>query len=240
MEREELLQEVQSVIEADGKQLSPSISEETINAELDDELENIGDDEEANRKVFGRIAKRLLRMDGNIHSNVSREVKSYKEKNPYKKPTEKTAGKTAGTEGGEGDSDNETLKLLKGLSERIDRIEQSRKDRESAAAKDAAIEAVKDGLTKKFKEAKVEVNDYIYRQTLRDLEIPDVEDGKSVDTDALVKKMESAYYRNLKAAGLDKKETSKPHKGGQGGGSGASSKLDAMFRKKHPEWGKKE
>ena len=88
MEREELLQEVQGVIESDGKKLSPSISEETINAELDDELENIGEDAEANKKVFTRIAKRLLRMDGNIHSNVSREVKDYKAR-LQQKPVEK-------------------------------------------------------------------------------------------------------------------------------------------------------
>lgn len=231
MEREELLQEVQGVIESDGKQLSPSISEETINAELDDELENIGDDEEANKKVFNRIAKRLLRMDGNIHSNVSREVKNYKDKNPYKNPEE------IGAKGGKSEEEeSETLKLLKSLTKRIDDIEQSRTDKAKADAKNAAVEKVKSGLRKMFKDAKVDVNEYVYRQTIRDLEIPEVEDGKSIDTDGLVKKMERAYYRNLKEAGLDKKDTGKPHQGNKGNGSGSSSKLDEMFRKKHPDW----
>ena len=240
MEREELLQEVQGVIEADGKKLSPSISEETINAELDDELENIGDDEESNKKVFGRIAKRLLRMDGNIHSNVSREVKVYKEQYQAK-----NAGNAAVTEAGKqaaqaaGAEESETLKLLKSLTKRIDDIEAARKNKADAEAKDAAVEAVKDGLRTLFKDAKVEVNEYIYRQTLRDLEIPEAEDGKSINTDDLVKKMERAYYRNLKEAGLDKKDTGKPRNGNRGGGSGSSSKLDEMFNRKHPEWGKK-
>lgn len=241
MEREELLQEVQGVIEADGKKLSPSISEETINAELDDELENIGDDEESNKKVFGRIAKRLLRMDGNIHSNVSREVKVYKEQYQAKKAGSAAGGEAAKPEEAAGGNaeESETLKLLKNLTKRIDDIEASRKSKADAEAKDAAVEAVKDGLRTLFKDAKVEVNEYIYRQTLRDLEIPEAEEGKSINTDDLVKKMERAYYRNLKEAGLDKKDTGKPRNGNRGGGSGSSSKLDEMFKRKHPEWGKK-
>lgn len=235
MEREELLQEVQGVIEADGKQLSPSISEETINAELDDELENIGEDAEANKKVYSRIAKRLLRMDGNIHSNVSREVKDYKAKNPYRQ-VEKKEDKGGKGEGGE---ESETLKLLKSLTERIEGIEKSRQDKADADAKNAAVEAIKKGLRAKFKEAKIEVNEYIYKQTLRDLEIPEAEEGKSIDTDGLINKMERSYYKNLKDAGLDKKETGKPRNGAGGGGSGSSSKLDEMFKKKHPDWAKK-
>lgn len=233
MEREELLQEVQGVIEADGKQLSPSISEETINAELDDELENIGEDEESNKKVYSRIAKRLLRMDGNIHSNVSREVKDYKAKNPYKKETKK---ETKNVEDNGGGDESETLKLLKGLTERIDNIEKSRQDRADAEAKNAAIDTVKKGLRKKFTEAKIEVNEWILKQTLRDMVIPDAEEGKSVDTDGLITKMERAYYKNLKDAGLDKKDTGKPHTGSGGGGGGSSTKLDNAFRKAHPEW----
>ena len=236
MEREELLQEVQGVIESDGKQLSPSISEETINAELDDELENIGEDAEANKKVFTRIAKRLLRMDGNIHSNVSREVKDYKarlQQKPVEKKVEKPVEK-------ESDEESETLKLLKDLKQRMDDIEKSRQDKADADAKNAAVESVKSSLRNLFKEAKIEVNEYIYKQTLRDLEIPEREDGKPIDTDSLVKKMERAYYRNLKEAGLDKKDTGKPHSGNKSGGSGTTSKLDEMFRKKHPDWYKNE
>ncbi len=232
MEREELLQEVQGVIEADGKQLSRSISSETINAELDDELENIGDDEEANKKVYNRIAKRLLRIDGNIHSNVSREVKDYKDKNPYKEPDEGGKSGKGGKSPKDGeDEESEELKMLKSLSARLDNIEKSRKDKEDADAKNAAIDSVKKGLRAKFKEAKIEVNEYIYKQTIRDLEIPETEEGGSIDTDDLIKKMERAYYRNLKEAGLDKSDTSKPHRGATGNGE-QKSRLDMMFEKK--------
>lgn len=238
MEREELLQEVKGVIEADGKNLSRSISEETINAELDDELENIGDDVEANKKVYSRIAKRLLRIDGNIHSNVSREVKEYKEKVANtQKPNEKKT-----TKEGADKEESEELKLLKSLTERIENIEKSRKDSADKAAKDAAVESVKKGLRAKFKEANVEVNEYIYMQTLRDLEIPETEEGKKVDTDELVKKMERAYYRNLKEAGLDKKDAGKPHRGTSSTSGNTKTRLSEMFAKKAARegWAKKD
>lgn len=236
MEREELLQEVQTVIEGEGKNLSPSISEETINAELDDELENINDDDDDETKqvIYRRIAKRLMRIDGNIHSNVSREVKDFKAKYASKNP--KPTTKPTQEDGNE----SEELKILRSLTKRMDDIEQSRADKAKADAKNAAVESVKKGLRSLFKEAKVEVNEYIYRQTLRDLEVPEVEDGRGVDTEGLIKKMERAYYRNLKEAGLDKKDTAKPHAGNRGGsGGGQPSKLDLAFRKHHPDWAKK-
>lgn len=234
MEREELLQEVQGLIEADGKKLSPSISVETINAELDDELVNIGDDEEANKAVYSRIAKRLLRIDGNIHSNVSREVKAYKAKFKPAAPT------TDGGKGADGGDDDDTPAWAKALTKRIDAIEESRKAAADAAAKDAIVDEVKKGLRAKFKSGKIDVNEYVYRQTLRDLEIPATEDGESVDTDALIRKMERQYYENLKEAGLDKRDTGKTHRGASGSGGSGKSRLDEMFSKKAIKegWGK--
>ena len=238
MEREELLQEVQGVIEGEGKHLSPSISEETINAELDEELENINDDDdnETKQAVYSRIAKRLIRIDGNIHSNVSREVRDFKAKHASKTPKPNEVKPTKGAT-----EESEELKLLRSLTERMDNIEKSRTEKAKADAKNAAADSVKTGLRNLFKEAKVEVNEYIYRQTMRDLEIPENEDGKAIDTDGLIKKMERAYYRNLKEAGLDKKDTAKPHAGSRTGNGGGNepSKLDAAFKKHHPTWGKK-
>lgn len=228
MEREELLQEVQGLIEADGKQLSPSLSEESINGELDDALEDIGDDDEANKKIAAKLAKRLLRMDGNIHSNVSREVKEYKKKAGTPNPNPSKEEK--GAENGE-----DTPAWAKALLARVDAIEESRKAKEATEAKDAVVAAVKKGLRAVFKDAGIEVNDYIYKQTLRDLEIPDAEEGEQVNTDNLIKKMERAYYRNLKEAGLDKKDTGKSRFGSHEGSSGESA-ADRFFAKK----GKKE
>jgi hypothetical protein len=227
MEREELLQQVTENIEADGKQLSPSLSEESINGELDDALEDIGEDEEANKKLIAKLAKRLLRMDGNIHSNVSREVKEYKKKASAPVQAQDTKGAET--------NDDETPSWAKALLARVDAIEESRKAKEVTDAKDAAVAAVKKGLRAAFKSAEVEVNEYIYKQTLRDLEIPEVEEGEEVNVDSLVKKMERAYYRNLKEAGLDKKDTGKSRFGSREGSSSESA-ADRFFAKK----GKKE
>lgn len=233
MEREELLQQVQESIEADGKQLSPSLSEASINGELDDALEELGDDEESNKKVIGRLARRLLRMDGNIHANVSREVKEYKKKAGA--PTDGQGEKKEEPK----DGSDDTPSWAKALLARVDAIEATRKQQVAAEAKDAALNAVKKGLRAKFKEASIEVNEYIYKQTLRDLDIPDADDGEQVDTEALVKKMERAYYRNLKEAGLDKKDTGQSRFGSRDGGSGESAADRYFARKAKKEgWGK--
>lgn len=230
MEREELLQQVNESLEGDGKQLSSTLSEETINGELDEALEDIGDDEEANKKVVSRLAKRLLRMDGNLHSNVSKEVTAYKNAHPKQQKQEKPKD---GEGGGEG-SDDAYSKLLK----RIEAMEEAQKQKATREAKDATVANVKKGLEAKFKEANIEVNQYILKQTLRDMEVPDDEDG-NVDEDDLIKQMERAYHKNLKEAGLDKKGTGNPHKGNFYDNKG-KSQLDEMFRRKAAKegWGK--
>jgi len=231
MEREELLQQVNESLENDGKKLSSTLSEETINGELDDALEDFGEDEEANKVLVGKLAKRLLRMDGNLHSNVSKEVTAYK--NAHPKPESKPEEK--GGKPGEGE-DDELAKLRK----RIDAMEEAQKAKENKAAKDAVVANVKKGLEAKFKEANIEVNSYIMKQTLRDLEVPESEDGK-IDVDDLTKQMERDYYKNLKEAGLDKKGTGQAHKGAFYRGKG-KSQLDEMFRLKAQKegWGKKD
>lgn len=220
MEREELLQQVNESIEADGKQLSPSLSEESINGELDDALEDITDDEENNKKVVSRLAKRLLRMDGNIHSNVSKQVSDYKKAHPNPKPRKK-----------EGEEVNDEKSDYQKLLERIEAMEQAQKQKAETDAKDAVVGDVKKGFKAKFKEAGVEVNDYIFRQTLRDLEIPETEEGEKVNVGDLVKKLERDYYKNLKEAGLGKEDTPKPRFGNREGGKGESA-ADRYFKRK--------
>ena len=72
MTREELLNLVNK--EVDTTKFT-SLSQKTINEELDDVLEDFGDDEEANSKIVTKLANRLKRMDGNLHKNVSDEMK---------------------------------------------------------------------------------------------------------------------------------------------------------------------
>ena len=227
MEREELLQQVNESIEADGKQLSPSLSEESINGELEDALEDITEDEENNKKVVSRLAKRLLRMDGNIHSNVSKQVSD------YKKSHQKTAPKPKDGEGVKNE-DGEKPEIQQ-LLERIERMEQAQKQKSETEAKDAIVADVKKGFKSKFKDAGLEVNEYILRQTLRDMDIPEVEEGGKVNVGDLVKGLEREYYKNLKEAGLGKEDTGKSRFGVRGGGKGESA-ADRFFARK----GKKE
>ena len=229
MEREELLQQVNESIEADGKKLSSTLSEETINGELDEALESIGDDEEANKAVVQKLAKRLLRMDGNLHKNVSDEVTAYKKAHP--KPTPKPEPKP-----NDGEGDDKYQQLL----DRVEKMEAAQKQKATKDAKDATVADVKKGLEAKFKAANIEANAYILKQTLRDVEVPEVEEGKQVDVDDLVAKTEKEYFKNLKEAGLDKKDTGRSHRGNFYGGKGKSM-LDSKFEKKAAKegWGKK-
>lgn len=233
MEREELLQQVNESLEGDGKKLSSTLSEETINGELDEALEDIGDDEETNKKIVSKLAKRLLRMDGNLHSNVSKEVTAYK--NAHTKPAPKPGQKP--NDGGDGEGEDDAYaKLLK----RVEAMEEAQKQKEVRAAKDATVASVKKGLEAKFKGADIEVNQYILKQTLRDLEVPESEDG-NVDVEDLIKKAETSYYKSLKEAGLDNRDTGRSHRKSFYGGKG-KSKLDEMFAKKAAKegWSKKD
>ena len=72
MTREELLALVNK--EVDTTKFK-SLSQKTINEELDDVLEDFGDDEASNAKLVTKLANRLKRMDGNLHKNVSDEIK---------------------------------------------------------------------------------------------------------------------------------------------------------------------
>ena len=65
-----------------------SLSQRTIDEELVEALEEIGDDESANDKVVTKLANRLKRMNGNLHSNVAAEVKKAKEEAERKKKEE--------------------------------------------------------------------------------------------------------------------------------------------------------
>lgn len=76
MTREELL----ALVNKELGSTKLTISEKTINEELDDVLEDFGEDEAANAKLVTKVTNRLKRMDGNLHSDVSQQVKEYKKK----------------------------------------------------------------------------------------------------------------------------------------------------------------
>ena len=65
-----------------------ALSQKTINEELNDVLDEFGDDEAANAKTVTKVANRLKRMDGNLHKNVSDEIKKSREEAERKKKEE--------------------------------------------------------------------------------------------------------------------------------------------------------
>ena len=111
-----------------------SLSQRTIDEELVEALEEIGDDESANDKVVTKLANRLKRMNGNLHSNVAAEVKKAKEEAERKKKEEEEKRK-AEENGGGGNQSEE----YKALLARVEKMEQDAKEREAKAAKNAVL-----------------------------------------------------------------------------------------------------
>ena len=180
MTREELLALVNK--EADTTKFK-SLSQKTINEELDDALEDIGDDDTANSKLITKLANRLKRMDGNLHKNVSDEIKRSKEEEARKREKEG---------GGSGNPDDKYDKLLA----KLEAMEKANAERDKKAAKKAALESIKTGMRSKFDEAKLELNDFFLDTALSKLEIPEGE----LDIPDMVKKAEAIYTADYKRA----------------------------------------
>ena len=205
MTKEELLELVNKKVDTSKFK---SLSKRSIDEELVDALEEIGDDESANDKVVTKLANRLKRMDGNLHANVSAEVKKAKEEAERKAREEKEGKETKdGENGNEGNQSDE----FKALLARIEKMEQDAKEREAKAAKKAVLASVKEGLKSKFGDAKIEMNDFFADIALGKLEI-----GDDPDVVELVTKAESIYTADMKAAGLDL--SAKPRETNDGGG----------------------
>lgn len=205
MEREELRELVNKALGSTQLKLS----ERTVNEELDDVLGDFGDDEESNSKLVERVANRLKRMDGNLHADVSKEVREYKE-NAEKKLKEGNGGGSKKNEGNEG-SESETRKELKSLRAELDEERNARKQAETERAKHATMDSVRKGLKAKFENAGMKLNGFFVKSALSKLEIP----SEDIDVKALVEKAERLYNADIKEAGI---ETGKPHAGGNGGG----------------------
>lgn len=167
-----------------------SLSQKTINEELDDVLEDFGDDEAANAKLVTKLANRLKRMDGNLHKNVSDEIKKSKEEAERKKKEEEEERKRKEADKGD-DPDDKYSKLL----EKLEALEKANAERDKKAARKATIESVKAGLKDKFDKANLEMNDFFLDTALSKLEIPD-----DADVVELVSKAENIYTADYKRA----------------------------------------
>ena len=188
MTKEELLSLVNK--EVDTTKFK-SLSQKTINEELDDVLEDFGDDEAANAKLVTKLANRLKRMDGNLHKNVSDEIKKSKEEAERKKKEEEEERKRkeAAKNNDPDDKYNELLKEIKALKE-------ANAERDKKAARKATIESVKAGLKDKFDKANLEMKNYFLNAAIAKLEIPD----EDADIDDLVSKAEKIYTAEYKEA----------------------------------------
>ena len=209
MTREELLALVNK--EADTTKFK-SLSQKTINEELDDVLEDFGDDEAANAKLVTKLANRLKRMDGNLHKNVSDEIKKSKEEAERKKREEEEERKRKESDKKD-DPDDKYAELLK----EIKALKEANVERDKKAARKATIESVKAGLKDKFDKANLEMNDFFLDTALSKLEIPD-----DADVVELVSKAENIYTADYKRANggnaVPRKGSSAP--------SGEEKKLD--------------
>ena len=174
-----------------------SLSQKTINEELNDVLDEFGDDEAANAKIVTKVANRLKRMDGNLHKNVSDEIKKSREEAETK-------------------PDDKYDKLLA----KLEALEKANEERDKKASRAATIEAVRKGLKDKFDKAKLELNDFFLDTAISKLEIPD----KDADVIDLVSKAEGIYTTDFKRATGN---TAIPHKGsGSSSGGGKTIRDD--------------
>lgn len=189
-----------------------ALSQKTINEELNDVLDEFGDDEAANAKIVTKVANRLKRMDGNLHKNVSDEIKKSREEAERKKKEEEERKKKEE----ENKPDDKYDKLLA----KLEALEKANEERDKKASRAATIEAVRKGLKDKFDKAKLELNDFFLDTAISKLEIPD----KDADVIDLVSKAEGIYTTDFKRATGN---TAIPHKGsGSSSGGGKTIRDD--------------
>lgn len=210
MKREELLALVNK--EVDTTKFK-ELSQKTINEELDDVLEDFGDDEEVNSKLVTKLANRLKRINGNLHKNISDEVKKSKEEAERKKKEEEEERKRKEEEEGKTGSDDKYNELLK----EIKALKEANAERDKKAARKATIESVKAGLKDKFDKANLELNDFFLDTALSKLEISD-----DADVAELVSTAENIYTADYKRANGG---NAVPRKGSSAS-SGEEKKLD--------------
>ena len=208
MTREELLALVNK--EVDTTKFK-SLSQKTINEELDDVLEDFGDDEDANSKLVTKLANRLKRMDGNLHKNVSDEIKKSREEAERKRKEEEEERRRREANKDD-DPDDKYSKLL----EKLEALEKANAERDKKAARKATIESVKAGLKDKFDKANLEMKNYFLNAAIAKLEIPD----EDADIDDLVSKAEKIYTAEYKEA---TGENGIPAKGQRSSGGGSST-----------------
>lgn len=205
MTREELL----ALVNKELGSTKLTLNERAINEELDDSLGDFGEDEAVNAKLVTRIANRLKRMDGSVHSAVSREVKEYKKKFEESNRDKGDDDSKKGTHEHEEQSSDMPEWVRKMMSEWKEQKEELQKERTERNRKDL-LASVRKGLEDKYKSSDLKLNPYFVNAAMSKLEIPE----KDADVKTLVAEAEKLYISETKSAGI---EFGKPTGGGTGG-----------------------
>lgn len=173
-----------------------SLSQKTITEELNDVLDEMGDDEATNAKKVTKLATRLKRIDGNLHKCVSDEIKKSREEAERKKKEEEERREKDGGEKPKGDpsasSDDKYDKLLA----KLEALERANAERDKKASRAATESAVRKGLKDKFDRAKLELNDFFLDTAMSKLTIPDTD----ADVLELITQAEGIYTTDYKRA----------------------------------------
>lgn len=173
-----------------------SLSQKTITEELNDVLDEMGDDEATNAKKVTKLATRLKRMDGNLHKCVSDEIKKSREEAERKEKEEKERREKDGGEKTKDDpsasSDDKYDKLLA----KLEALERANAERDKKASRAATEQAVRKGLKDKFDRAKLELNDFFLDTAMSKLTIPDTD----ADVLELITQAEGIYTTDYKRA----------------------------------------
>lgn len=204
MDRESL----RPLVEAQyGESRITVLSDETINAELDDALTGITEDGQADEAFCKRIAQRLLRMNGNVAKEAGTQINDWKKKHPVQQQQQqqKPSGEASGTE-------DDTDPQLKAMQAQIEELKKSLKEKDEKAANDAVVAQVRSKLGEKFKEGGITPNSYFVNQVIGKMKLPTLEEGQTHDIAKLAKSAEEAYYQELKDAGI---KFERPRKGQQ-------------------------
>jgi len=201
------------------------LSEETINAELDDALTGITDDAQVDDAYAKRIADRLKRMNGNVAKEAGAQIREYKSRlnaGGGGKPGDAGDGGQAGKSGSsvEGGGSGRSDEIAE-LKAQISALQTSLSAKAAEEAASAVLAEVREKFAATFKEGGITAREYFVNQVFGKFKLPTLAEGENYDIDALAKDAEERYFKELKSAGI---KYEKPHKGGNGGGSDGPDK----------------
>jgi len=217
MDRESL----RPLVEAQfGESRITVLSEETINAELDAELEGITDDSHFDEACCKRIAQRLLRMNGNVAKEAGTQINDWKKKHPTQTPPKPD------TKPNEEDDPK-----YKAMQDQINELKNSLKQKDQKEADDKVIAEVRKKFNEKFKEAKIEVKNYFADQVFGRFKLPSLNEGEQYDISKLANQAENDYVEELKKAGIKYEKPRKEQPGGKTEDQAALAKREAYKAK---------